>query len=99
MVSIQYFRKRSMTYILRMFFYSIGLALLLAVLALDPTKAQFKDLVALIHTFSFWQIVGLSTAMLIGAELVFSGKWSATVDAAFNVAKRFRDARKSASAH
>lgn len=97
-MSIQHLRKSPMTHILRMFFYSIGLAQLLAVLALDPAKAQLKELVALIHTFSFWQIVGLATATLIGADLVFSGKWSATVDAAFNLTNRLRVARKSASA-
>lgn len=86
-----------MTYILRMFFFSLGLALLLSTWAMDPTNAQFKDLVALIHMSNFWQIVGLATATLIGADLVFSGKWSAFVDAPFNIAKRLREDRKSAA--
>lgn len=80
-----------MNYFLRTFFYSLGLALLFAAFALNPATAQFADMLSVLHTAIFWQIVGLVAMTLCGADLVFSGNAHKAVDAASNMVGRLRD--------
>jgi len=79
-----------MNYALRTFFYSLGLALLFAAFALNPATAQFTDMLSVLHTAIFWQIVGLIAMTLCGANLVFSGNAQKAVDVAFNTVARLR---------
>ena len=80
-----------MNYILRTFFYALGLALLFATFALNPSTAQFKDLLVVLHTTVFWQVVGLAAVTLAGADMVFTGNASKAIDVLFNTVARLRN--------
>lgn len=82
-----------MNYILRTFFYALGLALLFASFALDPATAQFKDLLTVLHTTIFWKVVSLAAVTLAGADLVFSGNANKAIGILFNLVDRLRSAR------
>lgn len=88
-----------MNYILRTFFYSLGLVLLFATFALNPSAAQFKDLLAMIHASIFWQAVGFVAITLAGADLVFSGNANKAIDVLFNTVARLRATRASKASH
>lgn len=79
-----------MNYILRTFFYSFGLTLLLCAWGLNPETAQFKDLLAVLHWPNFWNIVIIVAMFLVGTDMVFTGKWATAVDVAFSTVKRLR---------
>jgi len=64
----------NMNTILRTFFYSLGLALLLCAWVLNPETADFKDILRIYHDTDFWKLVGLFAILLIGAELTLTGK-------------------------
>lgn len=64
----------NMNTILRTFFYSFGIAMLVCTWMLNPETAQFKDLVQILHLNAFWQLVGLFAILLIGADMLFAGK-------------------------
>jgi hypothetical protein len=87
-----------MNYILRNFFYALGLALLFAAFALNPATAQFKDLLLVMHTTIFWQAIGVAAITLIGADLIFTGTYSKAIDVVFNTADRLRKARANKTA-
>lgn len=80
-----------MNYILRTFFYSLALTLLLCAWGLNPETAQFKDLLAVLHWPNFWNIVGLIAITIAGADLAFSNKLGTAVDVVFGTVKRFRN--------
>lgn len=80
-----------MNYILRTFFYALGLATLFAAFALNPATAQFKDFLMVLHSVTFWQVVGLAAITLAGADLVFTGTYSKAIDVLFNVVDRLRN--------
>lgn len=63
-----------MKYVLRMFFYSLSLVLLIGAFGLDPATGQFHDMLALIHRAEFWRMVGVVAALLVGLDLLFGGK-------------------------
>jgi len=77
-----------MTYILRIFFYALGLCLLICAYALNPATAAFRDLLVILHAGDFWQAVGLAFLTLIGADLVLSGKWAAFAHATHGLSRR-----------
>ena len=64
----------SINTILRTFFYSFGIAMLVCTWMLNPDTAKFKDLAQILHENAFWQLVGLFAILLIGAEMLFVGK-------------------------
>lgn len=80
-----------MNYILRTFFYSLGLALLFATFALNPNTAQFKDFLMVLHTTVFWQVVGLAAITLAGADLIFTGTANKAMDVLHNTIDRLRN--------
>lgn len=80
-----------MNYILRTFFYSLALTLLLCAWGLNPEIAQFKDLLAVLHWPNFWNIVGIIAITIAGADLAFSNKFGAVVDVVFGTVKRRRN--------
>lgn len=63
-----------MNFIVRNFFYGVGLTTLWLMSQLSPETAQLRDLVALMHSSAFWQISGCVGAMLAGMDLVLSGR-------------------------
>ncbi len=82
---------RYLNYILRTFFYALGLALLFATFALNPALAQFKDFLMVLHTQVFWQVVSLAAITLASADLAFSGNVNKANDVLFNTVGRLRD--------
>lgn len=80
-----------MNYILRTFFYALGLALLFASFALNPATAQFKDLLMVLHTPIFWQVVCFVAITLASADLVFTGNASKAIDVLLNTVDRLRN--------
>lgn len=87
-----------MNYILRTFFYALGLAMLFAAFALNPATAQFKDFLVVLHSAIFWQVVALAAITLAGADLVFTGTYSKAIDVMFNVVDRLRNSGESKTA-
>jgi len=63
-----------MKFIVQNFFYGVGLTTLWLMSQLSPETAQFRDLVALMHSTAFWQISGCVAAMLAGLDLALSGR-------------------------
>lgn len=63
-----------MNVILRTFFYSFGLSMLICAWTLNPDTAEFKDLLRFLHATDFWQLVGLFSMMLLGAEMMLPAK-------------------------
>jgi hypothetical protein len=64
----------NMNTILRTFFYSFGIAMLVCAWMLNPATAEFKDILRIFHDGEFWNLVGLIAILLLGAEMIFSGK-------------------------
>lgn len=64
--------------IVRVFFHSVGLALLVCAWMLNPESAQFKDLLQMLHLSDFWQLTAVFAALLFGADMIMSGKLIAT---------------------
>jgi hypothetical protein len=64
--------------IVRIFFHSIGLALLVSAWLLNPESAQFKDLLQMLHANVFWQLTAVFATLLLGADMMMSGKIIAT---------------------
>ncbi|WP_298150670.1 hypothetical protein [Flavobacterium sp.] len=79
-----------MNYILRTFFYSLGLVLLLCAWATSPDTAQFKDFIVLLHSENFWQIVFGVAVTITGADFIFSSKMDSTFDMIFRFVNRLR---------
>lgn len=86
-----------MNYILRNFFDSVGLSLLLAALTLDPATAQFGNLLSILHSGNFWNTVGMLAMILVGLDLSWSGGISNAVEVVINVVTRLRDEGKAKS--
>lgn len=63
-----------MNFVLRNFFYGVGLVTLWLMAHLSPEKAEFRDLVVIMHAPAFWSISGCVAAMLAGMDFVLSGK-------------------------
>jgi hypothetical protein len=63
-----------MNLILRNYFYSFGISMMMIVSKLPPETAQFRDLVAIMHGSSLWIMVSALAVILIGVDLVFSGR-------------------------
>lgn len=72
-----------MIYILRIFFYSFGLATVFSAFVLDPATALFSDLLGVLHTAVFWQLIGMVAFTIWGADLVLSGTARRSVDVVF----------------
>lgn len=60
-----------MNMLLRNFFYSVGLLVLLTLYGLDPVHAQFGDLVRLAQSSTAQHGVAVLTIFLIGIDLMF----------------------------
>lgn len=84
-----------MHYVLRTFFYSLFLTLLLAAFLLDPTKAQLSDILSLLHAPHYWEVVGWFALTILGADFVFSGNYGGAAivaaEAIFCTLKAARD--------
>jgi hypothetical protein len=63
-----------MNFILRNFFYGIGLTTMYLMSKLSPETAQFRDLVTIFHAPAFWTIAGCVAAMLAGLDLMLAGR-------------------------
>lgn len=64
----------NMNTILRTFFYSFGLAMLVCAWMLNPETAELKDFLRIFHVGEFWKTVGLFSILLIGADMTLTGK-------------------------
>lgn len=63
-----------MNFILRNFFYGVGLTMLFLMSQLPAETAQFGDLVAFLRTDVFWKTVGCVAAILAGLDFALSGR-------------------------
>lgn len=88
-----------MNYILRVFFYSFGLTMLLYAWGLNPETAQFKDLLVVLHGANFWDIVVIIAIASTGTDIAFSGHWAKAVDIVFDAGKRLYGKNKDKSAN
>ena len=77
-----------MIYLLRIFFHSLGLAIVLCAFALNPATAQFSDMLAVLHTAFYWQLVAMVAITTWGADLVFSGDARKVTEMAFSSVSR-----------
>ena len=76
-----------MHYILRTFFYSLCLTLLLAAFLLDPQKAQLSDILVLLHAPQYWEVVGWFALIILGADFIFSGNAGGVTEAIYSTLK------------
>lgn len=63
-----------MNFVLRNFFYGVGLTMLYLMTQLPPETAQFGDLVAFVHAAVFWKTVGCVAVLLAGLDFALSGR-------------------------
>lgn len=59
-----------MNFVIRNFFYAVGLVALFALYSLDPAAAQFGDLVRLTHSPVAQKAVGLVTLILCALDFL-----------------------------
>jgi hypothetical protein len=62
-----------MNSIFRNFFYAVGMIALIAMSAMNPEAAQFKNMIVLTQMPSVWGAVAGLTMFLYGLERVWSG--------------------------
>jgi hypothetical protein len=63
-----------MNFILRNFFYGVGLTMLYLMYQLPAQTAEFAHLVAFVQADAFWKTVGCVAAILAGLDFALSGR-------------------------
>ena len=63
-----------MNFILRNFFYGVGLTMLYLMYQLPAQTAEFAHLVAFVHAAAFWKTVSCVAVILAGLDFALSGR-------------------------
>lgn len=88
-------KANKMNYILSRFFYAIGLMMLLCILILDGTTAEFKDFVVILQSPRFWNISMIVMVIIMGLDLIFSPGFHRVFDQVTDKASRLKIFRNS----
>lgn len=67
-----------MNFVIRNFFYAVGLTMLLGLYNLDPATAHFGDLVQMVRSAMLQRLVGIITLILCGLDMLMSGWFGGT---------------------